>query len=45
VGDLEKAREAYSWIVAAWDAADPALTADWRAARSKLVGLGGLQRE
>jgi hypothetical protein len=44
-GDVEKAREAYSWIVLAWDRADPVLMADWQAARSKLAGLGGLRRE
>ena len=44
-GNLEKARDAYSWIVAAWDEADPVLQPEWRAARSKLAGLGGLQRE
>jgi predicted lipid-binding transport protein (Tim44 family) len=44
-GDLERARDAYSWIVAAWDEADPGLQPEWRAARSKLAGLRGLQRE
>ncbi len=45
VGDLEKARDAYSWIIAAWDEADPVLMVEWREARSKLAGLGGLQRQ
>jgi TolB-like protein len=45
VGDLEKARDAYSCIVIAWEGADPALAAEWRAARSKLAEFGGLRRE
>ena len=44
-GALEKARETYSWVVAAWGEADPVLQPAWQEARSKLAGLEGLQRE
>jgi hypothetical protein len=45
VEDREKALDAYSWMVLAWDKADPDVQPLYRQARADLTRLEGLRRE
>ena len=45
VGDREKALDAYSWMVLAWDEADVEVQPLYRQARADLARVQGLRRE